>query len=188
MAVQIGAQGQAGFDRPFALMSDCHRRIEHFLTIFQRVVDRYARVPLDQEARTALTVSARYFRESAPNHTADEEESLFPRLRSLDRRDLDALLTEAERLEREHDRAKLLHDSVDARIGRWLDAGELGEGEIGELQYELDALSVLYAGHIEFEDRTLFPRAQCVLTTEAIREIGSEMAARRGKSYPSGPA
>lgn len=187
MPVQIGAKAQSGFDQPFGLLSDCHRRIEHFLAIFGRVVDRYSDVPLDQEARTALTISARYFRESAPNHTADEEESLFPRLRALDRRDLDDLLTQAERLEREHERANLLHASVDARIGRWLDAGVLDGEEIAQLRAELDALGELYAGHIAFEDDTLFPKAQGVLTEAAIKEIGSEMAARRGKKAPGDP-
>ena len=33
--------------------------------------------PLDDETRHALELALRYFREAAPKHTADEEESLF---------------------------------------------------------------------------------------------------------------
>tara|TARA_R110000737_G_scaffold2923_8_gene8864 strand:+ start:136309 stop:136860 length:552 start_codon:yes stop_codon:yes gene_type:complete len=179
MAVQIGSLGQPGFDTPFALMSDCHRRIEHFLGIFQRVVDRYASIPLDDEARGALLAANRYFRESAPNHTADEEDSLFPRLRSLDREDLGALLLEAERLEREHDQAELIHSKVEERVYQWLVAGTISNHEIEQLRQELDSLQALYARHILFEDSILFPRAAKVLSGSDIKDIGSEMATRR---------
>jgi len=37
--------------------------------------------PLTEETRAALESALRYFREAAPKHTADEEESLFPRMR-----------------------------------------------------------------------------------------------------------
>lgn len=180
MAVQIGSLGQPGFDMPFALMSDCHRRIEHFLRIFQRVVDGYASIPLDEEAKAALLAAVHYFRDSAPNHTADEEDSLFPRLRSLDRKDLGELLIEAERLERDHDRAELIHSEVDERVQQWLDAGCLGVDEIKQLRQDLDALSTLYSRHILFEDSVLFPRAEDVLSMSDIKDIGTEMAARRG--------
>lgn len=179
MAVQIGSLGQPGFDTPFALMSDCHRRIEHFLGIFQRVVDEYETITLDDQAKTALIAAVRYFRESAPNHTADEEDSLFPRLRSLDREDLEALLLEAERLECEHDQAALIHNTVDQRIERWLKTGTLGLDEFKQLRQELDSLSALYSRHILFEDSILFPRAEDVLSKSEIKDIGSEMATRR---------
>lgn len=181
MAVQIGSLGQPGFDTPFALMSDCHRRIEHFLGIFQRVVDEYASIPLDDEAEKALVVAVRYFRESAPNHTADEEDSLFPRLRSLDRDDLEDLLVEAERLERDHKQAESIHNSVDKRVNRWLESGSLDRDEIKQLRNDLDTLGALYARHIHFEDSVLFPRAEEMLSRAEVKNIGSEMAARRGK-------
>lgn len=182
MAVQIGSQGQPGFDAPFALMSDCHRRIEHFLRILQRVVDAYASAPLDAQARTALRASLRYFRESAPNHTADEEDSLFPRLRSLDREDLSALLIEADRLERDHKQAVSIHDAVDERVERWLDSGTLGADEIHQLREDLATLDALYARHIQFEDTVLFPQAAGILSNSEIKNIGAEMATRRGMS------
>lgn len=180
MAVQIGSLGQPGFDTPFALMSDCHRRIEHFLEIFRRVVDQYASMPLDAQAKEALVAAVRYFRESAPNHTADEEDSLFPRLRLLGREDLGDLLVEAERLERDHDQAEKIHGSVDERVNRWLESGSLGVHEIDQLSKDLDALGALYARHIHFEDSVLFPRAEEILSSVEIKNIGSEMAARRG--------
>jgi hypothetical protein len=38
---------------------------------------------LNEEQRGAFEAALRYFREAAPKHTADEEESLFPRLRRI---------------------------------------------------------------------------------------------------------
>ena len=38
---------------------------------------------MTEETRVALESALRYFREAAPKHTADEEESLFPRLRQM---------------------------------------------------------------------------------------------------------
>ena len=80
MRVQIGAQAYS-FSDPTAFLSDCHPRIEMLLRALEvtSVVDR----PLTEETRAALETALRYFREAAPKHTADEEESLFPRLRQI---------------------------------------------------------------------------------------------------------
>ena len=81
MPVQIGAQTH-NFSDPTGLLSDCHRRIEMFLGTLERVASVIDR-PLTEETRPALESALRYFREAAPKHTADEEESLFPRLRQM---------------------------------------------------------------------------------------------------------
>ena len=94
MPVQIGAKAH-NFSDPTGLLSDCHRRIEMFLRSLEGVafvIDR----PLTEEARAALKSALRYFREAAPKHTADEEESLFPRLRQMHNPDLESAI---ERLE-----------------------------------------------------------------------------------------
>jgi len=182
MPVSLGQQGQPGFDRPLDLMSDCHRRIESFLALFGRVLDRYASRDLDEEGANALRTAQRYFREGAPRHTEDEEHSLFPRLRELERDDLRELLEAADRLERQHDEAELLHASVDARVDRWLDAGRLSSADAEAMAADLEELDRLYTEHIAFEDKVLFPAAARVLGADALRRIGEEMAARRGRN------
>jgi hemerythrin-like domain-containing protein len=182
MPVLIGQPAQPGFDRPLALMSDCHRRIESFLVVFGRVLDRYASRDLDGEAANALRTAQRYFREAAPRHTEDEEDSLFPRLRELDRDDLRELLEAADRLERQHDEAQHLHASLDARVDRWLEAGRLSDRDARSLASDLQSLDRLYTEHIAFEDEVLFPAAERVLGHAALRRIGEEMAARRGRN------
>ena len=75
MPVQIGGKTHS-FREPTGLLSDCHRRIEMFLGSLVRVAQLVEK-PLDADARTAMETSLHYFREAAPKHTADEEESLF---------------------------------------------------------------------------------------------------------------
>ena len=83
MPVQIGAQSHS-FSDPTGLLSDCHRRIEMFLRALERVASVIDR-PLTEDIRTAMESALRYFREDAPKHTADEEMSLFPRMRQIHR-------------------------------------------------------------------------------------------------------
>ena len=80
-----GPETQAGFDEPLRLLSDCHRRTEHFLGILLKVAREQLGGQLNQEYRRALEAAMQYFKNAAPRHRADEEQSLFARLR--DRRD-----------------------------------------------------------------------------------------------------
>lgn len=182
MLVTLGTQGQPGFDQPLELMSDCHRRIEQFLAVIGKAVDQYSQRELDESCTTALRAAQQYFRNGAPRHTEDEEVSLFPRLRDLGRDDLHELLQAADRLERQHDQAQRLHASVDQRVDRWLDTGRLAPAEAEAIASDLEALDRLYTEHIAFEDTVLFPAAARALGDDALRSIGQEMAARRGRN------
>ena len=91
-------------------MSDCHRRIEHFLDILIETERHAAGALLTSPQRGDLRASLRYFAVAAPKHTADEEQSLFPRLRAVS----DPAVTHAlELLERDHVEAEQLHATVD---------------------------------------------------------------------------
>ena len=37
MPIQIGQRADHGFDEPLGLLSDCHRRIEHFLRVLSTI-------------------------------------------------------------------------------------------------------------------------------------------------------
>src|ERR1035437_5349513 len=100
MPVSIGAAPQAGFDQPLQLLQDCHRRIEHFLKVLQRVAATDD--ALDSEHRAALEAALLYFRDAAPKHTRDEDESLFPRLRQAGGAEARAALRCVESLESDH--------------------------------------------------------------------------------------
>src|SRR5690242_7311716 len=110
MPVQIGATTHA-FSDPTGLLSDCHRRIETFLDSLQRV-GQTIECPLTADARSALQSSLRYFQDAAPKHTADEEESLFPRLRNLRDAVTETALSTLAALESDHGKANALHLEV----------------------------------------------------------------------------
>src|ERR1019366_3223821 len=84
MAVQIGAKPDSGFDNPIGMLVDCHRRIERFLQILCGVAERAHGRKLEDGEKTAVEDALRYFRVGGRRHTADEEESLFPRMRAAE--------------------------------------------------------------------------------------------------------
>lgn len=178
--IQINRRPDHDFDEPLGLLSDCHRRIEHFLETLIAVQARAGAGALSASDRGALDGALQYFRTAAPRHTADEEESLFPRLReSADPAAVHALSV-IDELEHDHGEANAHHVAVDMLVRRWLNAGTLAPAESRELGDRLSALRSLYQRHIAVEDRDLFPAAARVLNDDQIGQIGREMAARRG--------
>ena len=179
MPIQIGQRADHGFDQPLGLLSDCHRRIEHFLDVLATVTDSAGRGELNQSFRRALEVAITYFAVAAPNHTADEEASLFPRLRRNDDPALQQALAALDALERDHDEADAHHAAVDALVRRWLGDGTLTGTDAARLRDHLAHLRALYSRHIAIEDTHVFPAAAHALGRAEILDIGAEMAARR---------
>ena len=177
MPIQIGQKPESGFDNPLGLLSDCHRRIERFLDVLVRLCAKGEGAFMRPPEVIAMEKALQYFRESAPKHTADEEESLFPRLRKASGGQ--AALKCLERLESDHETARRDHRTVDMLGRRWIERGGLLDVELLEMKQVLQRLSHLYARHIEIEDRKLFPLAAQVLPAEALAEVGREMAERR---------
>ena len=176
MPIVIGAKPESNFTDPIGLLTDCHRRIERFLSVLVRVASATRGRPLTTEHRSAFDTALRYFRDAAPKHTADEESTLFPRLRSC----APQALAQIEALESDHLRADLAHAEVD-RLGRqWLDTGTLPADDAARLTSLLAELSELYREHIAVEESSVFPTAAAVLPQADRLEMGKEMAARRG--------
>src|SRR5687767_373677 len=71
-----------GLEAPFGQLSECHRRIEGFLTVLLTVADSRRGGTLAEGDREILTAGLHYFRTITPRHSADEEQSIFARLRS----------------------------------------------------------------------------------------------------------
>jgi hemerythrin-like domain-containing protein len=179
MPVQIGRPPDHSFDEPLALLSDCHRRIERFLNVLVMLARTAAGGELDDDQRRSLAAALLYFREAAPKHTADEEESLFPRLRAAGGAQAEEILAEVDRLESDHAHADRLHREVDELGQQWLSAGTLSAEPARRFAALTGELSSIYKSHIETEDTRLFPLARRVLDPAIQRLIGSEMAARR---------
>lgn len=176
MPVQIGAKRDSGFDDPLGMLADCHRRIERFLNVLDLVRTRAKGRALNEEESSAVKGSLDYFRSGGRRHTADEEESLFPRLRGqLSAADF----KEIESLEHEHQTADALHMEVDRLYTRWLSAGALNEADTARLASAVEELVRMYAGHIRLEEDVVFPRAAQVLNAGEVQAMGHEFRRRR---------
>lgn len=173
MGIQIGAKPDSGFDDPLGMLKDCHRRIEHFLNILCVVVERAANRSLTGEEVEAIGAALNYFKVGGQRHTADEEESLFPRLLAA------GGCVELERLEHDHLEAGQLHTDVETIYRDWILNGSLHDLQLQRLQSATARLRSLYQAHIAIEDNTVFPKAAQLLDLETIRAIGSEFRARR---------
>ncbi|MGZ4787841.1 MAG: hemerythrin domain-containing protein [Terriglobales bacterium] len=178
MPVQIGSATHS-FSDPTGLLSDCHRRVEMFISSLKAVADSSNRA-LTDESRRALETSLRYFREAAPKHTADEEESLFPRLRRIDNPELRSALERLDVLEKDHRWAEPLHAQADEIGRRYLQDGTLNARDAEQFRSTVNQLYEMYRRHIEVEDRDVFPIAKKLLGPELSRQIAAEMEARRG--------
>lgn len=179
----VGERPDHGFDEPLGLLSDCHRRIEHFLNVMVVVSRQLRGAHLDDLERRALEQALRYFDISAPRHTADEEQSLFPRLRALSDSRLAAALATLDALESDHREAERLHASVARLVRQWIASDSLSADEANSLVSHLERLSAAYARHIYIEDRELFPAAAAILSAPALEQVGREMAERRGVAF-----
>ncbi len=179
MLVKIGQPVDHGFDAPLGLLSDCHRRIERFLAVLVAIADARRGAELSAPDRDAFAAALHYFRTAAPRHSADEEESLFPRLRSADDPAAKEALARLDALEADHRVAEDHHDAVDVIGSRWLRVGTLRAGDARSLREHLATLERLYHRHIAVEDRELFPAAARLLNAADLEAVGKEMAARR---------
>ena len=179
MPVVIGGSA-ASFSNPLGLLTDCHRRIEMFLRALIAVAEQARDGSLNAEQRQALEKSLGYFREAAPKHTADEEESLFPRMRRIDNAEVRAALAQMDALEREHRVADELHARVDRLGQKWLTSGTLAQDDLTQIRTALDELKNIYDRHIAIEDEQVFPLAKKALAAEEQKKVGEEMASRRG--------
>ena len=183
MPVQIGAQAH-NFSDPTGLLSDCHRRIEMFLRVLEGVASVIDR-PMTEETRAALECALRYFREAAPKHTADEEESLFPRLRQMHLPEVETAIERLELLEHDHALAGSLHAVVEELGQRYLATKSLEPTGVEAFRKAIASLVSIYKQHISIEDDLVFPLAARFLSATAKAVIADEMAGRRNVRIPT---
>ncbi len=179
MPVQIGAKLH-DFSNPMGLLTDCHGRIKQFLGTLEAVAKELDR-PYREETARALATALQYFKHAAPKHNADEEESLFPRLRRLQHAvETQAMLAQLEELESEHEWAAPLHAELD-RLGAQYLASQapLAPAEAEKFRGQVAQLAAMYRQHIHIEDVLVFPAADRLLPPGERAAIAQEMSARR---------
>ena len=161
----VAADAKSTLDHPLEHLVACHGRIEERLTILQRAAENLEIKP--EEARQALESVFRYFETSGTNHTADEEESVFPRLAGK--------LTEEERayiaaLESQHQQAEDLYQHL--RQGP--------QADLSDYRSLVARFCQLYREHIASENERLIATGKRLLSAQDLASISAEMRRRRG--------
>ena len=161
-----------GFDEPLAMLRACHERIQRQCATLAKLATHLRRDGLTDAARQAAADIHRYFSSAGRQHHADEEQDLFPQLRTEP-----ALSTLLDALAREHAVMDTLWQRLEPLLAapdtiRDLDAFARLAGEF----------NALYRKHIARENDELLPQAKQLLGAEQQRELGARMAARRGVS------
>jgi hemerythrin-like domain-containing protein len=159
-----------GFDAPLAMLRACHERILRQCATLTKLAAHLRREGLTKDARQAAADIHRYFSSAGRQHHADEEQDLFPRLRTEP-----ALAGLLDTLVREHAVMEILWQGLEPLLAapdtiRDLDAFALLAGEF----------NAIYAQHIVRENGELLPQAERLLGMEEQHELGARMAARRG--------
>lgn len=164
-----------GFDRPLALLAECHRRVERQCETLQRLRRHLDTQGCDRAASEAATAVMRYFDLAAPKHHADEELDLIPALQDETRGDeaqalgrlVADLLADHQVLEQQW---QVLRASL-----RLLAAGHAATLDA----VCVDAFVARYTAHIAREESELLPLAQARLSARRLESLGQAMRQRR---------
>lgn len=150
------------------MLHACHERVQRSLDLLLRLQAHAAIHGADAQARDAARDVLRYFDLAGPQHHADEERHVLPRLRTAG---LGAL---ADRLAADHAEMERQWRALRPAL-----AG-LAVGEASVLDaIACQAYADLYDAHMAAEETQAFPTAAQGLAEPALAAMGAEMAARR---------
>ena len=169
-----GGDGSGGRKSALAMLDNSHRKLEQNLAELRRAAVAIAGGTGTEAEHDTVRDVVGFLERSVTRHEADEELSLFPRLRGAGSIDpvLDTLADEHLEHRRLHRR---LHEIVEA----WLDAPATDDHNQHLLRVVIE-LEDAYRRHIELEEREMFPAARA-LPADQLAEIEDEMQARRGR-------
>lgn len=171
--IQIGAPS-ATIDQPIEHLMACHRRIEQRLDALVRAATH---LETDRKrALAAIASSLEFLDSSGMRHTEDEENSLFPRLRTRVSQDEIAYLASLEDQ----------HEEADSTLARLKELTREAQGQtpvprrvIEEYGQCAEKLRSIYQDHIRSEDAVLTAMAKQCLSEAELSEISREMRERR---------
>ena len=167
--IQIGAPS-ATLDAPVEHLMACHRRIEQRL---ETLIAAGSHLEDDRaRALEAIGGSIRFLDSNGAMHTADEESSLFPRLRPKLSPDEVAYV---DSLEQDHQRAEAIY----AELKELVALADSGIDWVERYRDCAERLRSLYREHIRSEDEILTRLARRSLSDEDLAAISIEMRERR---------
>lgn len=156
------------------LLTDCHQKIRHFTQVVQKLAHAEGS-PLP-EISAAAEGAYRYFTVSLPLHEADEEESLHPRLLAHGGPEVTTAL----------DAMFHQHQAIDDLVQRLLPVLRLVASNPaalpqahGELCTFSKTLLEVFRGHLDLEEKVIFPAVAQTLSSASQSELLAEMQQRR---------
>jgi len=162
------------FDEPLEMLAACHERIEAQLCTLERLGPHLESKGCDAEAKSATQSVLRYFNTSGVLHHQDEDDDLFPLVRSCaaakGRPEIAAAIDE---LEREHETMNVQWNRLRGRLKA------IAEGEARLDAEEVARFAWLYRRHMDREAAAVLPFAREVLDEGQRAALGERMAARR---------
>ena len=180
-STQIAPPGSAGaptFDDPFGMLLACHEKMRRQLGTLARLQRHLPEHGADAHARAAASAILKYFDQAAPNHHADEDASLLPRV-----------LARAPHLARTIEAIGVEHRTLERhwrKLRRVLSGIAAGRNE-GLSPMLVRTVCEGYLAHLDREEIRLLPLAREYLDAEDVADIGREFAARRGVELGASP-
>ena len=160
---------------PLEMLQGCHVRIRHFMQLGRTLAETQGASP--EEVAEAANDIFRYFTQALPLHEADENETLFPRVREAG--PLGSPLRQAASAMVEQ------HHAIDELVAELLSlCGSLRrqpEGLPGlaqQLRHVSTALDRIFDSHLHMEETVIFP-AIAQLPAEELAAMSREMQQRR---------
>jgi iron-sulfur cluster repair protein YtfE (RIC family) len=166
----------AALPSPVEMLRDCHARIRHFTQLGCTLAG--AQGAPESEIAEASTAVFRYFKRALPLHEADENQSVFPRLRKA--LPPGALVREAA------ETMVSQHKAIDVLVAELLIPCDILRHQPERLpalaqglQHVTGALAKIFEAHLLLEETVVFPALKESLTPKQIQEIRHEMQQRR---------
>lgn len=176
MLNEIRTSEAAHLEGALALLLDCHERIRYFTGMAVRLADHATAPPTEIQA--AAEAILRYFTVSLPLHEADENESIFTRLRNA----VPAGGVVAKSLETMVSQHHAIDELLQSMIPLW-QAVQSQPVELIELAPELKGLAnrlrLHFSAHLAMEEDVIFPALDKLLSSGERQQIEAEMRARR---------
>lgn len=169
----IAAPAAPSFDHPLEMLRACHGKILQQCDTLKKLTAHLDNQGFDAEVQQAAAGILRYFDTAGQFHHQDEEEDLFPALRSC------TTTTLLELLLSDHIVMLSAWDALRPRLV------QLAEGREVVLEAALTEKFISsYTSHIAIENAELLPLAARLLSAQQVFLIGRSMASRRGAKFP----
>jgi hemerythrin-like domain-containing protein len=174
MILLINSTSAPSFDHPLEMLRACHGKILHQCDTLIKIPVHLFTHGCDLQVQQAAQAILNYFDTAGQFHHMDEEQNLFPMLRTTTGMNV-ALL---DRLLSEHEVMITSWEALRPALAKLAQGVEVAL-ENGVMNKFIDR----YSAHITLENSELLPLAQTLLSDTQLKMIGRKMAERRGVKF-----